>query len=141
MAKADIFSLGMTIFELAYERATNSPLSVKQRSQITQDDINLPGEMYDQEFVQLLRAMMQRDPNERPSADRILKHPLIRSDLAWQLEHEQQIVAALRKRLEELEHELLEYHYQRHSLALPIHDNKFDMPDLSMNRTTPTTIT
>jgi len=89
MAKADIFSLGMTIFELAYERGTNSPLPVKQRSQITPDDINLPLEMYDKDFVQLLRRMMQHDPNLRPSPEDVLLHPLVCSDLASRLEQEQ----------------------------------------------------
>jgi len=133
MSRADIFSLGISIFELAHEHATNKSFPIKQRSQITQEDIVLPGEVFDYEFVLLLQLMMHRDPSKRPTADQILRHPLVRDDLEWRLEQETNKVTELQKRLEELERELLKSKKQRFGPSYPKRVNKFDMSDLKIN--------
>jgi serine/threonine protein kinase len=133
MSRADIFSLGISIFELAHEHATNKPFSLKQRSQITQEDIVLPEQVFDCEFVLLLRQMMHRDPAKRPTADQIIRHPLLRDDLEWRLEQEICKVAELQKRFEELERELLKTRKQRYGPSYPKRVNKFDMSDLKLN--------
>jgi len=123
LGKADVFSLGMTIFELAYERAMDSPLPLRQRSQIEQQDINLPVSMYDVTFVELLRNMMQRDPQSRPSADGILRLPVLVPDYAYLLEQERIKVSQLQQRIIELEAEV---HKQKvHSHHKHAHNHSF----------------
>jgi len=85
------------------------------------------------DFVLLLRQLMNRDPNLRPSADHIIKHPLIRDDIEWRLEQENQKVAALQKQVEELEREILKSRKQRFGPTYPKRVNKFDMTDLKTN--------
>uniref|UniRef100_A0A6B2L303 Protein kinase domain-containing protein n=1 Tax=Arcella intermedia TaxID=1963864 RepID=A0A6B2L303_9EUKA len=117
LGKADIFSLGMTIFELALENGEN----LDKRSQITQEDINLP-DHYDVEFVELLQWMLQREPDSRPTANHLLFHPLLMDEINLQLQQEQQINLNLKHHIEELEEQI-------RSLSVRPHKKKYFVPN------------
>jgi len=77
--KADIFSLGLTIFDLAHKKVFGKFSDL--RSEVQQNDINLPLSDYSPDFVDLLRKMVDRDPRNRPSGKEILLNPIIRNDI------------------------------------------------------------
>jgi len=67
---ADIFSLGMSIYSLA-KQAANEILSVENSSFIKSSEINLPLSVFSEDFVLLLRAMMDQNPLCRPRVDQL----------------------------------------------------------------------
>eukprot|EP00055_Hartaetosiga_balthica_P005885 m.17897 g.17897 ORF g.17897 m.17897 type:complete len:549 (-) comp4856_c0_seq1:413-2059(-) len=73
LRKVDIFSIGISMYELA----TLSPLPKNgpEWHRIRDDPVPLP-EQYSREFQELLFAMMKNNPDERPSVAEILDSPL-----------------------------------------------------------------
>eukprot|EP01125_Pyxidicula_operculata_P015890 TRINITY_DN5415_c0_g1_i1.p1 TRINITY_DN5415_c0_g1~~TRINITY_DN5415_c0_g1_i1.p1 ORF type:complete len:691 (-),score=103.47 TRINITY_DN5415_c0_g1_i1:19-2091(-) len=106
LEKADIFSLGITIYEIAYELSYKKFLGYESRSQITQEDIALPQELFQSEFVDLLKKMLLRDYTLRPTAEQILSHHLIGEDLEFQVQRSRDTISKLEKQIEELHQEL-----------------------------------
>jgi len=86
--KADVYSLGISIYELAYIFITHKPNPIPQKSQLTEKDIVLPIEHFSEDFTQLIKTMLSRNHEQRPTADQILFHPLIRDNFEWQLDQE-----------------------------------------------------
>ncbi|KAK2956242.1 putative Membrane-associated tyrosine- and threonine-specific cdc2-inhibitory kinase [Blattamonas nauphoetae] len=75
--KADIFSIGATIFEASerVEMPTQGPLWHRLREDPP------PLENRSQELTDLTHAMLRHDASQRPTADEILQHPRIREEL------------------------------------------------------------
>ena len=63
MIKADIYSLGRSLFELALGRSL--------QPETEREVIALPGDRFTAEFVDLLASMMRPDPHKRPSASEV----------------------------------------------------------------------
>ncbi|RWS09029.1 wee1-like protein kinase 2 [Dinothrombium tinctorium] len=77
LPKADIFSLGLTIFEMASgEELTKNG---EKWHDIRNGKIpKLPN--LSEEFYNLIKKMIHKDPVKRPSSSAIVKHPLLLSD-------------------------------------------------------------
>ncbi|KAL0488952.1 Wee1-like protein kinase [Acrasis kona] len=73
LTKADIFALGMTIYECA--TLSELPNNGDNWHQLRDGHLNLPGN-FSQDFVKLLKLMMHPDPAERPTAQDMLQHHL-----------------------------------------------------------------
>jgi len=136
--KADIFSLGISIFELAgsfnwngnYDPKTNPIPTI--RSQITATDIVLPEDHFTRDFILLLRDMMSRNFDERLSADQILGHFLVRENFGMQLlEQEKKKIYALQEQIKQLERDLAKARKHRAGHKRPNKSN--DMVDLKRN--------
>lgn len=90
VTKADIFSLGCSVYELVLIfyllefvdkfQAIRKPLpkSGDEWNQIRDGDLPLPP-CFSKEFQMILKQMMHSDPEQRPSADQLLQHPLLLS--------------------------------------------------------------
>jgi len=76
LPQADIFSLGCSIYELATRRP--NPKSGEEWQQIREGQINLPP-TFSQSFEQLLRRMLDPEPDKRPTSSQLLNDPLLRS--------------------------------------------------------------
>ncbi|CEP25222.1 unnamed protein product [Cyberlindnera jadinii] len=104
--KADIWSLGITAIELATGKPPLSNIPpMKVLFQIPKHDPpRLEGDDWSPEFKQFVAACLQRNPNKRPSAKRLLKlskfiqsagkssslKDLIKRQQIWDLEHDDQ---------------------------------------------------
>jgi len=104
LAMADIFSLGITVTEIAYECATRSPFNYKYGSQISIPNHQAAG--FTSEFIELLRRMMHADPNLRPKPFQVLMDPVIRNDFEWLLYQEQLKNIQLTQKIDQLEQDL-----------------------------------
>jgi len=79
LTRADIFSLGASIYELAIGRPL--PDKGKEWRKLREEantTMSLPPH-YSSEFTTLLKSMMQPESSLRPSAEELLKHPLLAS--------------------------------------------------------------
>jgi len=77
LPKADIFSLGLSIFEVA--RLQRLPMNSDEGSDFSSIRegrlATIPG--YPKDLMVLLRTLTQVEPSSRPSADRLLKNPAL----------------------------------------------------------------
>eukprot|EP01135_Chromosphaera_perkinsii_P002374 Nk52_evm28s222 gene=Nk52_evmTU28s222 len=79
IAKADIFALGMSIYEMCIPGPL--PKNGEEWHNLRAGKIpDLP--LYSSEFKRVLSQMLHPDPKVRPSADRLLKDPLLHSKLS-----------------------------------------------------------
>jgi len=92
----------MSILELAQVPSKH----LEKRSQISEEDIILP-DTFNVHFVRLLKVMLQRAPDQRPSPHQLLLDPLIIDHSEWQLYQDNVI---LKQRLEELEDLINQYY-------------------------------
>jgi wee1-like protein kinase len=74
LTKADIFSLGCSIYELALHKPL--PKRGEEWSQVREGNFSLPPS-FSKEFEDLLKLMMHPEPGMRPSAIEMLQHPLL----------------------------------------------------------------
>jgi serine/threonine protein kinase len=74
LTKADIFSLGCSVYELALGRSL--PSRGEEWNQIREANIKLP-QQYSQDFESLLKSMLHTDAEKRPSAEALLCEPLL----------------------------------------------------------------
>lgn len=98
---ADIYSLGATVLEIALGRPL--PGSGPEWQQIR--DGHLPmGELHGcpQDLKAVLRWMMHPDPQQRPSADELLRHPLFRSEMETLLHQERALSSGLQEKLQQV---------------------------------------
>ncbi|DBB08749.1 hypothetical protein WJX82_002264 [Trebouxia sp. C0006] len=78
---ADIWSLGLTLLEAAtgsypYD-ASGGPLQLM--IQVVEDEVPLPScQQHSQEFVDLIKQCLEKDPYKRPTAEALLGHPFLR---------------------------------------------------------------
>merc|ERR1712126_482929 len=75
--KADIFSLGLSVYEVA--RLKRLPMNSDEGSDfpsIREGRLaSIPG--YPKDLMVLLRTLTQAEPSSRPSADRLLRNPAL----------------------------------------------------------------
>eukprot|EP01116_Phalansterium_solitarium_P019052 TRINITY_DN5218_c0_g1_i2.p1 TRINITY_DN5218_c0_g1~~TRINITY_DN5218_c0_g1_i2.p1 ORF type:complete len:682 (+),score=105.15 TRINITY_DN5218_c0_g1_i2:175-2220(+) len=76
LPKADVFSLGCAIYELA--RGKPLPKNGPEWKEIREGVIIVPP-VYTPPFGELLRSMLHPQPEHRPSAAQLLSHPLLRN--------------------------------------------------------------
>jgi wee1-like protein kinase len=69
LTKADMFSLGATFYEIM--RGNELPKNGTEWHQIRSEDLCIEGQ-YSDEFKEVVRSLLSRDPTARPSADHLL---------------------------------------------------------------------
>jgi len=113
LTKADMFSLGATIYECAIGKPL--PNNGNEWHEIRKGNLSLAPH-FSPTFKSLLLALMHFDPNQRPSSYNLLQHPIFteqklsESDLLITIQHQQAIIIKLkdqeeilRRKIEELE--------------------------------------
>jgi len=76
--KVDIFSLGISIYELVMRHHLGVPEFyhfTMPKGRDVQIDLNIPG--YSRKFLELLQAMVDNDSDKRPSAADIVRNPVL----------------------------------------------------------------
>jgi serine/threonine protein kinase len=73
-SKCDIFSLGLTVYQLATLK--NLPSSGDEWDRIREGHLEFPSNL-SPEFCSLIKLMAHPDPKIRPSAHDLMYHPLI----------------------------------------------------------------
>eukprot|EP00761_Pharyngomonas_kirbyi_P002773 gb/GECH01002777.1/.p1 GENE.gb/GECH01002777.1/~~gb/GECH01002777.1/.p1 ORF type:complete len:594 (+),score=122.39 gb/GECH01002777.1/:1-1782(+) len=76
MRKVDVFSLGISLFQLATGKEL--PRSGDEWQNLRRGEFTIQRQM-DPELELLIRQMMHKDPDQRPSSSDILNHPLFSS--------------------------------------------------------------
>eukprot|EP01125_Pyxidicula_operculata_P002212 TRINITY_DN12122_c0_g1_i1.p1 TRINITY_DN12122_c0_g1~~TRINITY_DN12122_c0_g1_i1.p1 ORF type:complete len:565 (-),score=121.79 TRINITY_DN12122_c0_g1_i1:376-2070(-) len=135
LMRADVFSLGITLLELAL--ITSHGNTGELYSQITQNMMNvqLNHSIFSLDFSNLLRIMMDKNPNNRPNPSSLVQHTINwDNSLSTQLIHERNQNNALKRRIAELEIEL----NSRDGTSTPPSKRakKFDMSALKLNLNT-----
>ena len=112
--KSDMWALGCTV----YAMARRAPIPTGEEfERLQQGHFSVSGTEYTQEFVQLLKRLIDPNPHTRISATELLNHPLLRPPwelkyqaakakkrkLQRQLEQQQDTIASLRRRVQQLE--------------------------------------
>ena len=94
--KADIWSLGITFFQLITFNDPfkgNSPVGLYKN--IIEDkknmSINANNNYYSQELIDIVKKMMTKNPKERPSIDEIFQVPIIKQNLEIFLENNKKL--------------------------------------------------
>lgn len=101
MPMADIYSLGATVLEVALGRPL--PGSGAEWQQLR--DGHLPmAELREcpPDLTAVLRWMMHPDPQQRPTADELLRHPLFRSEMETLLHQERARSSGLQEKLQQV---------------------------------------
>lgn len=101
MPMADIYSLGATVLEVALGRPL--PGSGAEWQQLR--DGHLPmAELHEcpPDLTAVLRWMMHPDPQQRPTADELLRHPLFRSEMETLLHQERARSSGLQEKLQQV---------------------------------------
>jgi len=100
LPKADVFSLGLSIYELALGRAL--PSSGEEWAAIREGNLTLPPNAYSEQFVSLIKLMITKDPETRPTTEDLLSHPLLmqKSFYHQPKDDPQQTISALQEQLE-----------------------------------------
>lgn len=81
LPKADIFSLGLTLYEAAsLQELPKNSLEDSTYERIKSGDLPFV-EGYSKEFNQLIKSMVSKDEKLRPSASKIVTHPFLRSNV------------------------------------------------------------
>ncbi|KAF0975717.1 hypothetical protein FDP41_005044 [Naegleria fowleri] len=114
LTKADIFSLGATIYECAIGRSL--PTNGAEWHEIRNGNLKDLPMHYSNMFKDVLLSLMHIDPSQRPSAYHLLQHPIFaqqklsENELIQTIQHQQNIIiklkeqeAILRRKIEELE--------------------------------------
>ncbi|KAG2386730.1 hypothetical protein C9374_002474 [Naegleria lovaniensis] len=114
LTKADIFSLGATIYECAIGRSL--PTNGAEWHDIRNGNLKDLPMHYSNMFKEVLLSLMHIDPLRRPSAYHLLQHPifaqqkLTENELIQTIQHQQNVIiklkeqeAVLRRKIEELE--------------------------------------
>ena len=104
LTKADIFSLGCSIYELALHKAL--PKRGEEWFQLREGILNLPPP-FSAEFEDLLKIMMHPDPSVRPSAIDLLTHPLLATEEEKKMMKQKAEMIALQKMNEEMKFRLV----------------------------------
>ena len=73
-SKADIFSLGLTVYQLATQRKL--PTQGEEWEQLRSGSLDFPTH-FSQEFCELVNSMVHPDPRLRPSANSLFYHPKV----------------------------------------------------------------
>ena len=100
LTKADIFSLGVTVFELMVKNKTNLPQNGDFWLQLRNNELSILDDVeeFSDELKTLVKMMMEKDPVKRPTAKEILNQHLLYSKYAK--------IKRLTERLEELKKSL-----------------------------------
>eukprot|EP00698_Gefionella_okellyi_P010696 TRINITY_DN2787_c0_g1_i1.p1 TRINITY_DN2787_c0_g1~~TRINITY_DN2787_c0_g1_i1.p1 ORF type:complete len:756 (+),score=105.18 TRINITY_DN2787_c0_g1_i1:286-2268(+) len=116
LPKADVFALGMSLYELASGRPL--PSQGEEWNAIRDGHIVLPG--FSDAFVNLIKQLLHSDPNARPSCIELLDDPLLRhlsedsvSRLHAELVTSSQTTLTLQRDVQHLRTENVQY---KHSL-------------------------
>lgn len=89
LTKADIFSLGCSVYELALGRAL--PSRGEEWNAIREGEIQLSSD-FTRGFENLLKSMLAADADKRPSADELLQAPAMCSEeMKWDIEHKKRV--------------------------------------------------
>ncbi len=104
--KADIWSLGITFFQLVY---LEYPFEGKNEAQIltnilegNKKEIKNPNS-YDQKLIELINKMLSKRPEERPSAEEILENTIISTRMSCYLKENNYELSQAEKSIKEYE--------------------------------------
>jgi len=117
LRKSDIFSLGATFYELS--RGTPLPREGEEWREI-RNGVITSNPNFSAQYWALIKSFLSPDPNERPSTEEILQHPLLVQGEAFShpaaccplksaLETSQREVLHLHQKLQYLENKLLSF--------------------------------
>lgn len=111
LTKADIFSLGATIYEII--RNKKLPSHGPEWHDIREGRLEIPGD-FSQQFKTTLKRMLSKDPTERPSAEELLS-TILMSKHRLELKRYRNYTKFLEDRLEEMKSAMP---YKRRRLSL-----------------------
>ena len=151
LTKCDIFSLGMTAFELATRQPvpshgeqyldlrnnTNGILERTLQSIVLSSPSNTADSFvppsYSSEFIALIVSMLRKDPLERPSATELLTHPLLLSDFEKKLLTEKKKNLKLEMDNQKLKEDLMKERAKMLMSRKDFEKNKFGKRSITWN--------
>ncbi|KAL6052448.1 Mitosis inhibitor protein kinase wee1 [Balamuthia mandrillaris] len=98
LSKADIFSLGCSVYELALGKAL--PSRGDEWNAIRDGHIALPRQSFSVEFEELIKLMLHPDVQRRPSAEELLHHPLLLTEEERRFQRQADELSSLQSRLQ-----------------------------------------